>query len=260
MNFWITQFALFSLSLGSTNSFAPAVSTPQCQHCRQSPVGESHLFQSTIAIPEERYVSDDSSRVSKRKVRVSKSNFQNAYTPPKTTVPTKDNGVDMEEQLTILRSKSLKELKLACSRRNIQYGKFSETGEYIQAIWEDMQKAFEFSVTGMVQPGAMVELMGDQIDLEMTRKDTLILVDVFAPWCGPCRVIVPELQVAARKLMEDKVRVVKIDADKNPSWAGRYQVEGLPALLLIKEGHVVDRLEGAHTSNEITSFVQQHMV
>eukprot|EP00536_Pseudo-nitzschia_multiseries_P007072 jgi/Psemu1/304567/fgenesh1_kg.160_\ len=123
---------------------------------------------------------------------------------------------------------------------------------------EDMKKAWSFSVTGLVQPGAVTELTGDQLDLEMTRKESLILVDIFATWCGPCRVILPQLQVAAKKMVDDKVRVVKIDADKHSSWVGRYQVEGLPTMLLIKEGRVVDRLEGAYMTNEIVNFVQQH--
>jgi thioredoxin 2 len=168
-------------------------------------------------------------------------------------------GVRAEEHLSTLWSKSLKELKLACSRRNIQYGKFSEKEEYVNAIWQDMKKALGFSVTGLVQPGAMTELTEEQLELEMARKDTLIVVDVFARWCGPCRAIVPQLEVAAKKLMESKVRVVKIDADKYPSWATKHQVEGLPAILLIQGGRIVDRMEGTYTATEIFDFAQKHI-
>ena len=60
--------------------------------------------------------------------------------------------------------------------------------------------------------------------------------------------LLPQLEVAAKKLVKDEVRVVKIDSDKYPSWAARYQVEGLPAIILIQGGRVLDRMEGAHTN------------
>lgn len=291
---WITLLALFSSTAGLSSSFAPALSTHRWQSLTLPlplplplPSGgtttttTTKLFQSSIASGAEigslkRYNlheehvrggdSDSSSRSSVIDVR--KLDANTAYTPTissatatATTVAptTTTTGVDAEEQLAILRSKSIKELKLKCSRRNIQYGKFSETEEYVQAIWQEMEKTFAFSVTGLVRPGALVELTGEQLDQEMTRKESLILVDVYATWCGPCRVIIPQLEMAAKKLMGDKVRVVKLDSDKHSSWAGRYQVQGLPTMLLIKEGLVVDRLEGAYMTNEIVNFVQQHI-
>ena len=261
---WITLLALCSLEVGSSFSFAPAIFHRQQQH---SSVGESRLFQSSIAIPEEKYSQGRSGAgvsKSRSRVRVVDPN-SNIYAPKSsnaTITPhedtTKDVVVDAEEQIGILRSKTLKELKLACSRRNIMYGKFSEAEEYVQAILEDMEKTLAFSVTGLIQPGSVTELTGEQLDQEMTRQESLILVDVYATWCGPCRVILPQLQVAAQKLVQEEVRVAKIDADKHSDWVGRYQVQGLPTMLLIKEGSVVDRLEGAFMTNEIIDFVRQH--
>ena len=167
-----------------------------------------------------------------------------------------------EERLAALWSMSLKELKLACSRRNIQYGKFlerSEKDEYVDALWQDMERTLAFSVTGLVQPGSMTELTEEQLEEELSGRETLMLVDVFATWCGPCRVMVPALEVVAKKLVEDQVRVVKINADNHPSWAAQHQVQGLPAILLMQGDRIVDRLEGTYTTNEIIDFVQQHL-
>lgn len=162
-----------------------------------------------------------------------------------------------EEKLAELRAMSLKELKLQCSRRNIRYYKFLEKEDFVQAVWSDMKEALAFSVTGVVRPGMVAEITGDQLDQEMTRTDTLILVDVYATWCGPCKMVVPQLEGAAKQL-SDKARVFKLDSDKNSAWAGRHQVQGLPTLLLIKSGNVVDRLEGAHMMDAIVEFVQNH--
>lgn len=193
-----------------------------------------------------------------------------------------------EKQRTILQSMSMIELKLACSRRGIQYGKFASLSsndnnkkkEYIEAILKDM----EYSITGLIRPGSIVELTGDQLDEEIAncryryqqshrrsqqnkhinknnnkKKDQgLILVDVFATWCGPCRIIQPFLEDTARQLIDDNVRVVQIDSDKHAEWTGRYKVQGLPTILLVQNGKVIDQLEGTYMTDEILSFVQKY--
>lgn len=167
--------------------------------------------------------------------------------------------VQEDKKLAELRHMSLKDLKLQCSRRNIRYCQFEDRHEdFVQAVWEDMQDALDFSVTGLVRPGMVAEVTGEQLDGEMTSDDSLILVDVYATWCGPCRMVIPQLEGAAKQL-DTKARVVKLDSDKHAEWAGRYQVQGLPTMLLIKNGRVVDRLEGAHMTDSIMEFVRGHM-
>jgi thioredoxin 1 len=168
-----------------------------------------------------------------------------------------ESAVKAEEKIAELRAMSLKDLKLQCSRRNIRYYKFLEKEDFVQAVWTDMKEALAFSVTGVVRPGMVADVTGDQLDQEMTRADSLILVDVYATWCGPCMMVVPQLEGAAKQLL-NKARVFKLDSDENAKWAGRYQVQGLPTLLLIKNGIVVDRLEGAHMMDSIVEFVQKH--
>jgi len=202
---------------------------------------------------------------------ITTNDYDNAFFPAPSLIlpdtPTK------EEQLAILRSMSMIELKLACSRRNIQYGKFLSSSknnkeDYIEAISKDM----EYTITGLIRPGTMIELTGEELDEEIANcqhygeprdndndnDNGLILVDVFATWCGPCRASVPFLEEAAKRLVNDKVRVVKIDSDKENEWTSRCQVQGLPTILLIQNGEIIDRLEGKYATNEIVSFVQQH--
>ena len=69
--------------------------------------------------------------------------------------------------------------------------------------------------------------------------------------------LLPQLEGASQTL-NDQVRVFKLDSDKNHEWAGQYQIQALPTMLLIKDGRVVDRLEGAHMADKIVDFVQSH--
>lgn len=264
MKTWILTFALLS-NAGSSSSFAPA---QQALSDGVSMRRGRQLFQSSIAVQEDFFVRNDSSSRNAREENATRQPDvnNNVYTPANNcaTAAGLETTADeqAQERLAALQSMGLKELKLACSRRNIQYGKFlnrSEKGEYIDAIWQDMEKAFAFSVTGLVQPGAMSEVTEDQLEEELSGKDTLVLVDVFATWCGPCRVMVPALEVAAKKLEEDQVRVVKINADNHPSWAAKHEVEGLPAILLMQGDRILDRLEGTYTTGEIFDFVKQHL-
>ncbi len=265
MKTWILTVAVLS-NAGSSSSFAPA---HQALSDGVSMRRGRQVFQSSIAVQEDFLRrSDSSSRKQRGETETRQINVnKNLYTPPSncaaaTSAVETNTSDETQERLADLQSMTLKELKLACSRRNIQYGKFvnrSEKEEYVDALWQDMEKAFAFSVTGLVQPGAMSEVTEDQLEQELSGKDTLVLVDVFATWCGPCRVMVPALEVAAKKLVDDEVRVVKINADNHPSWAAKHEVEGLPAILLMQGDTILDRLEGTHTTNEIFDFVKQHL-
>ena len=76
---------------------------------------------------------------------------------------------------------SLKDLNLQCSRRSITYYKFTSQQQFIDAIWDDMQEALSFSVTGLIKPGMVGEITGQQLDQEMTTSG-IILVDINAKW------------------------------------------------------------------------------
>ena len=83
-----------------------------------------------------------------------------------------------------------------------------------------------------------------------------VVVDVWADWCGPCKMIAPHFAAAAQE-MEGKVRFVKLDADKNQKLVRKYKVMGIPTLLYFKDGELVDRSTGAVTKAAILKKAKQ---
>jgi thioredoxin 2 len=248
----MTKFRTTLLALFSTNAVMTVTSFGPSAASHRFVLSPSAIFQSSItadcrSLTDQSIPDETNSRLEK---------VGNVYAP--STAVASPIVVDKEEKLAEIRAMSLIELKLQCSRRNIMYYKFSDREDFVQAIWSDMKELFKFSATGMLRPGMVTDITGEQLDQEMTRSDSLILVDVYATWCGPCKMVVPQLEGAAKQL-DCKVRVVKLDSDKNAPWAGRYHVQGLPTMLLIKDGLVVDRLEGAHMTESIVQFVSDYL-
>lgn len=85
-----------------------------------------------------------------------------------------------------------------------------------------------------------------------------VLVDFYATWCGPCKQMAPELQKFARS-NTGKVRVVKIDVDKNQQAAMQFNIQGVPTLMLFKEGKVLWRQSGAMSSGQLQAAVNNFL-
>ena len=89
-------------------------------------------------------------------------------------------------------------------------------------------------------------------DTETSTGTTL--VDFYADWCGPCRMLSPLIESVADSL-SGQVNVVKVDVDKSPNLARRFNVKGIPTLLVVKDGNVVNRKTGMGTREQLLEFI-----
>ncbi|MDY2586843.1 thioredoxin [Winogradskyella aquimaris] len=89
---------------------------------------------------------------------------------------------------------------------------------------------------------------------EIINKDKLVLVDFFAEWCGPCKMMTPVLKQVKDNL-GDRVSIIKIDVDKNQSLAAKYQVRGVPTLMLFKNGQQVWRQSGLLQKDDLINVI-----
>lgn len=107
--------------------------------------------------------------------------------------------------------------------------------------------------------------MGDRLivlneanfDQEIARADGPLLVDFWAAWCAPCRLIAPHLEALAQEY-EGRARVGKLNVDENGALASRFQIRSIPTLMVFKEGKAVDQLIGAVPKETIKQLLDRH--
>ena len=97
--------------------------------------------------------------------------------------------------------------------------------------------------------GAITDVTDANFQAEVLEADGPVLVDFWAPWCGPCRVIAPHLEELNEE--QDNLRVVKLNVDENPATATRFEIMSIPTLLLFKGGRVERKLIGALPKNRL---------
>jgi len=112
---------------------------------------------------------------------------------------------------------------------------------------------------GVLLVGGDVAALDDRQHDKATRADDLpLIVDYWAPWCGPCKTMAPEFAAAA-KALQALARFAKIDTEQFPTISQRLQIRGIPLLILYAKGNEIARLSGARPASDIEAFVRQHL-
>jgi len=101
---------------------------------------------------------------------------------------------------------------------------------------------------------AVISVTGETFEKEVLQADKLVMVDFWATWCGPCKIIAPVVEELAKEY-EGRVNFVKVNTDENPDLASRYNIRGIPTLMFFKDGQIVDQLIGAVPKAQIKSKI-----
>src|SRR5260370_32437524 len=102
------------------------------------------------------------------------------------------------------------------------------------------------------------EVTDKSFDQEVLQSDKRVLVDFWAPWCGPCRMLAPTVEAIAEQYSES-ASVVKLNVDDNPSTAAAYGIRGIPTLILFGGGKEVERVVGATGKESIARMIEKYI-
>jgi thioredoxin len=113
-------------------------------------------------------------------------------------------------------------------------------------------------MTTTTSSSSVLQVTDDSFTAEVLESDVPVLVDFWAAWCGPCRMLSPLVEEIARD-DAGRVKVVKLDVDAAPDIAARFGAQSIPLLLLLRDGHEVDRLVGAVPRARLRAWLEPHL-
>ncbi|MEK7210816.1 MAG: thioredoxin [Candidatus Binatota bacterium] len=102
----------------------------------------------------------------------------------------------------------------------------------------------------------IVQITDDNFETEVIRSNLPVLIDFWAPWCGPCKSIAPVIEELAREY-DGRIKVAKLNVDENPVTPSRYAVRGIPNLLILKGGTVKEQIVGAVPKSRLVDAIER---
>lgn len=106
--------------------------------------------------------------------------------------------------------------------------------------------------------GNVLNVSDASFDQEVKQAGVPVLVDFWAPWCGPCRALAPVIEELASEY-EGKLKVVKVNTDESLQTAQNYRISGIPTLMVFKNGEPVEQLVGNHKKSTLTDLLNKHL-
>ena len=104
----------------------------------------------------------------------------------------------------------------------------------------------------------IVHISDDSFENDVVSADQPVLLDFWAEWCGPCKMIAPILEEIASEY-KDRVRIAKINIDENPQTPPKFNIRGIPTLLLFKDGTVAAQKVGAVSKSQLAAFLDENL-
>ena len=102
----------------------------------------------------------------------------------------------------------------------------------------------------------IVQITDDNFETEVIRSNLPVLIDFWAPWCGPCKSIAPVIEELAREY-DGRIKVAKLNVDENPVTPSRYAVRGIPNLLILKGGTVKEQIVGVVPKSRLVDAIER---
>ncbi len=106
--------------------------------------------------------------------------------------------------------------------------------------------------------GKVAEVGDQNFEAEVLNSPVPVLVDFWAAWCAPCRMLAPVVEDIAEKY-EGKAKIVKLNVDENTLTSGKYNIKGIPTLLLFKDGVIKEQIVGNTTNGTISKMIDNHL-
>lgn len=104
----------------------------------------------------------------------------------------------------------------------------------------------------------LIHTSDDSFEQDVINSDKPVLVDYWAEWCGPCKMIAPILEEVSSEYT-DKLTIAKLDVDQNQSTSAKYGIRGIPTLMLFKDGDIAATHVGALTKSQLTAFIDSNV-